>query len=117
MLFVNEDARGFYEADRNNFQPRVGFAYELNPVTVLRGGFAMYSIPFYVDAVNQTGFSRSTLLVPTLDAGLSFNAISRTHSPGVLEPVGSSPGPATSLGQGVSSVPVERRTARAADTQ
>ena len=28
--------------DKNNFQPRVGFAYQLNDVTVLRGGTGLY---------------------------------------------------------------------------
>ena len=87
LLFVDEDTRGFYEPDTNNFQPRMGFAYELDPKTVLRGGFALYSIPFYVDAVNQAGFSQSTLLVPTLDAGRPFNAnLANPFPSGVLEP-------------------------------
>jgi hypothetical protein len=110
LLFVNEGMRGFYEADTNNVQPRIGFAYELNSRTVLRGGFAIYSIPSYIDAVNQTGFSQSTLLVPTLDAGLTFNAHLATPFPGgVLAPPGASLGLATSLGQGVNVFPIERK--------
>jgi hypothetical protein len=112
LLFVNEGARGFYEADRNNVQPRIGFAYELNSRTVLRGGFAIYATPSYIDAVNQTGFSQSTLLVPTLDAGLTFNAnLANPFPGGVLEPPGASLGLATSLGQSVTVFPIERKTA------
>jgi len=31
-----------YESDRNNFAPRLGFAYSPNSDTVIRGGFGMY---------------------------------------------------------------------------
>jgi Carboxypeptidase regulatory-like domain len=112
LLFANEGARGFYEADRNNVQPRIGFAYELNARTVLRGGFAIYANPFYIDAVNQAGFSQSTLLVPTLDAGLTFTAnLANPFPGGVLEPQGASLGLATSLGQSVNVFPIERKNA------
>ncbi len=30
--------------DRNNFQPRFGFAYAMNSRTVLRGGFGLFNI-------------------------------------------------------------------------
>ncbi len=35
-------ARGLYQADRNNFAPRFGFAYSLNPKTVVRGGYGIF---------------------------------------------------------------------------
>ncbi len=38
--------RDWYQPDRNNFQPRVGFAYAFNDKTVLRGGFGIYTGPF-----------------------------------------------------------------------
>ena len=82
LLFVDENDRGFYEPDTNNFQPRIGVAYELDSKTVVRGGFALFSVPFYIDAVNQVGFSQSTLLVPTLDAGLTVNANLANPFPG-----------------------------------
>src|SRR6185312_9577823 len=37
--------------DKNNVQPRVGFAYSVNPRTVLRGGFGQY--------FGETGFSQA----------------------------------------------------------
>jgi hypothetical protein len=110
LLFASETNRGFYKPDKNNFQPRIGFAYELTPKTVLRGGFAIYSVPFYLDGVNQSGFSQSTNLVPTLDAGLTFNAdLANPFPGGVLEPLGASLGLATSLGQGIGFVPLQRK--------
>jgi Carboxypeptidase regulatory-like domain/TonB dependent receptor len=110
LLFADEKNRGFFEADKNNFQPRIGIAFELTPKTVLRGGFAIYSVPFYIDGVNQSGFSRSTQIVPTLDAGLTFNATLANPFPdGVADPLGASEGLYTLLGQGIGFVPLERR--------
>ena len=109
LLFANENNRGFYEADKNNFQPRLGFAYQINSKTVLRGGFAMYSIPFYIDGVQQPGFSQATQIVPTLNAGLTFIATLANPFPsGVLEPPGASQGLGTFLGRDISFVPLER---------
>src|SRR2546427_447955 len=48
---------------RVNFNPRVGFAYELTTKTVLRGGFGMYNAQFHPYGLNQlydeynTGFN------------------------------------------------------------
>jgi hypothetical protein len=36
--------RAVYNADRNNFAPRFGFAYTIDPKTVLRGGYG-FSTP------------------------------------------------------------------------
>jgi hypothetical protein len=38
--------RNWYAPDNNNFQPRVGFAWQITPATVLRGGFGIYHGPF-----------------------------------------------------------------------
>jgi hypothetical protein len=35
-------ARGLYNADRNNFAPRFGFAYSVNQKTVVRGGYGVF---------------------------------------------------------------------------
>jgi Carboxypeptidase regulatory-like domain/TonB dependent receptor len=110
LLFANEKNRGFYGADKNNFQPRIGLAFELTPKTVLRGGFAIYSVPFYLDGVNQSGFSQSTQIVPTLDGGLTFDATLANPFPdGVADPLGASQGLSTFLGQEIGFVPLERR--------
>ncbi len=38
-------ADGFYDADKNNFSPRLSAAYQLNDLTVLRGGFGLFYGP------------------------------------------------------------------------
>ena len=35
-------ARAVYAPDRNNFAPRFGFAYSMDPKTVIRGGYGMF---------------------------------------------------------------------------
>jgi len=97
--------RGLYEPDRNNFNPRVGLAYQLAATSVLRAGFGVFFTPLGSDRVNagQQGFSRRTTLVPSLDNGLSFRATLANPFPdGILEPLGASLGLRTFLGQSVS---------------
>jgi hypothetical protein len=115
LLFADKAHRGFWESDKNNFQPRIGFAYLLNDKTVVRGGFGVYTVPFVIDGVNQTGFSQSTSIVPTLNAGLTFAPACATcgnlfnpFPTGVVEPPGATLGVGTFLGRGISFVPLDR---------
>ncbi len=107
LLFagVGGAPRGLYEPDRNNFNPRLGVAYQLSPRTVLRAGFGIFFTPLGSDRVNagQQGFSRRTTLVPSLDNGLTFRATLADPFPdGILEPYGAALGLRTFLGQSVS---------------
>src|SRR5207247_276572 len=102
--------------DKNNFQPRIGATYQIRQKTVLRGGFGIYMAPFVIDAVQQTGYSQSTTIVPTLNNGLTFapacvtcSNLSNPFPTGVVEPPGASLGIATFLGRGITFTPVERR--------
>src|SRR6185503_6872467 len=43
LLFAGKDTgSGLYNTPKNGFLPRVGVAYQLNPKTVIRGGFGLY---------------------------------------------------------------------------
>jgi len=57
------------------WMPRVGFAYQLNDKTVLRGGWGMFyeSNNVLNEGLNQTGYSRGTSTTVTSDNGLNFN--------------------------------------------
>ncbi|MCI0338974.1 MAG: carboxypeptidase-like regulatory domain-containing protein [Acidobacteria bacterium] len=119
LLFADEENRGFWDTDKNNILPRIGFAYQLNPKTVLRGGFGIYVVPFVIDGVQQQGFSQSTGIVPTLNSGLTFAPACSTcgnlfnASPtGVLTPPGSSLGAGTFLGQSYTFVNTDRRNGK-----
>src|SRR5262249_13528941 len=57
LQFATDANRGFYNPDRNNFEPRGGFAFRINDRTVLRGGAGVYTIPFIIAGNFQPGFS------------------------------------------------------------
>jgi hypothetical protein len=74
LLFADAHQRAAFRADRNNIQPRLGLAYQINSSTVLRAGWGMFMSPFVLDGLNQNGFSRNTPLVASNDLGLTFAA-------------------------------------------
>ena len=106
ILFAGVDGqpRGLFDPDRNNFQPRVGFAYVLTDRTVVRGGFGVYHAP-----TNQRGdptsFVSNTSYVANDRDGrvgipeLSYNTFADPYPNGLLPATGSSLGLGTLLGQ------------------
>lgn len=111
LLFANDDNRSFWQNDKNNFQPRAGFAYKLTDKLVLRGGWGIFAVPFVMNYIsgfiNQTGFSQSTPLVGSTDNGLTFvGTLANPFPSGVLSPPGASLGLSTFLGQGINFLPV-----------
>ncbi len=104
LQFVGGGNRGTYNPDMNNFQPRVGFAYQANTKTVVRGGWAIYAVPalFDISGIYQPGFSQGTSIIPSVDTGLTVRATLANPFPdGVAEPPGNSFGPNTFLGRGI----------------
>ena len=100
LQFAGDGGRSFWSPDTNNWQPRVGAAYQISDKTVLRGGFGVYTSPFVIAGVRQSGFSQSTNIVPTLDNGLTFvGTLANPFPSGVQDPVGSSLGPNTFVGR------------------
>ena len=102
LQFASDSDRGTYNPDMNNFQPRIGFAYQANNKTVVRGGWAIYAVPalFDISGIYQPGFSQATSLVPSLDTGVTIRATLANPFPdGVAEPPGASLGPNTFLGR------------------
>src|SRR5207244_1144193 len=83
----------FWNTDKNNVQPRVGLAYKLNEMTVVRAGLGVYTVPFIISGNFQPGFSQTTTIVPSNDLGLTFNATLANPFPsGVVAPAGASRG-------------------------
>ncbi len=102
LMFMDDSHRGTYDFDANNFQPRVGFAYQLNDKTVVRGGWAIYAVPalFDISGIYQPGFSQGTSIVPSLDTGVTIRATLDNPWPdGVAVPPGAANGPNTFLGR------------------
>jgi hypothetical protein len=105
--FANEDNRNVWEADRSNFQPRIGASYSLNDKTVLRAGFGMFMAPFMIETPQQIGFAGTTPFVPSNNNGLTFVATLTNPFPqglaGVQPSFGSSLGLLTGIGADVAS--------------
>ena len=102
LMFASDSERNSTLSDINNFQPRAGFAYQLNSKTVVRGGWAIYAVPalFDISGIYQPGFSQATNIVPSPDAGLTIRATLANPFPdGVATPPGDSLGPNTFVGR------------------
>lgn len=96
-----------WDADTNNWQPRVGLTYKLGAKSVVRGGAGLFAAPFQIqgvpgfnNALNQIGYSRNTNVPVTTDNGLTFQGTLANPIPSgqLLEPVGSAQGLSTNLG-------------------
>jgi hypothetical protein len=118
LTFANDDDRAIWDADKSNWQPRVGAAYKLTNKTVLRAGFGIFMAPYQVESPNQTGFAGSTPLIPTNDNGRTFIAtLSNPFPSGLQNTFGASLGLLTRVGQDLGAsgdpiIPVERRNAK-----
>ena len=66
LTFVSASNRFPFPQNFNNYQPRVGAAFQLSPNTVLRGGFGIIYFNTLESPLGQ-GFSASTNYVATLD--------------------------------------------------
>jgi len=96
---VNGSPREFNTSSNRNFQPRFGFAYQLKPRTVLRGGYGIMFVPTTQASYPAIGFSSTTAMVTSTDGGRTpANTISNPFPNGLIRPTGSSLGALTGVG-------------------
>lgn len=103
QLFNGVDGvmRGVYNTMYREYQPRFGFAYQIGPHTVVRGGIGRFTQASFITG-GQNGFSRTTSFVSTQDNYLTpYDTLDNPFRGGILNPTGSSLGPLTNLGQGI----------------
>ncbi len=104
--------RAAFDADRNNWQPRLGLAYQAGRSTVLRGGYGIYYMA-QAEMGGSTGFSISTPFVATTGGGaagyIPANTLSNPFPDGVRTPPGASQGLLTQAGQSLTFNRPERR--------
>lgn len=119
--FADENNRSVWNADKTNWEPRVGVAYQLNDRTVLRGGFGIFMAPFQIETPLQVGFAGNTTNPITLNNGATYLYNLTNPFPGgsasLLPTQGNSLGLLTGLGSAVGAndapiIPVERRNAK-----
>lgn len=100
--FAGDNNRAAWDTDKRGIEPRFGASFQLNPKTVIRGGFGIFMAPYQIETPRQVGFSNSTAFVPSTDNGLTFRATLTNPFPNgpaeVQPPPGSSQGLLTNLG-------------------
>jgi hypothetical protein len=98
---VNGNSRRQFDPDYLNFDPRFGFAWQVAPQTVIRGGYGVFHAPSYRAAgatIGNYGFSSTTTYTGSPN-GLTPTTYIDNPFPNGLNPiVGSSLGLATGLG-------------------
>ena len=96
---VGGNPRGIFNSSFGNFGPRLGVAYQLDAHTVLRGGYALVYGQTFNDPGNAPGFTQTTNMVTSIQAGVPANILDNPFPTGILQPAGSSLGLLTALGQ------------------
>ncbi|MCU0250938.1 MAG: TonB-dependent receptor [Vicinamibacterales bacterium] len=107
LKFVGVDDDQLYTTPKNSFLPRVGFAYQVTPGTVVRGGMGLFAgfLGERRGDVITTGYSQTTTIPTTFNANgapIPIGWENALLSTPILEPVGNAQGRQTALGQGIS---------------
>ena len=92
--------RGVTDQDFKMWAPRLGFAYQAHAHLVARGGYGITYIPIKGTGIpNYTGFSPITVMVTSLDGGLTpKDTVSDPFPNGITLPTGAKLGAASGLG-------------------
>lgn len=100
---VNGVGRRTQIADRNNWDPRIGLAWQIDTSTVLRGGFGIFHHPLVPNTDTAQGFDRrTTSLVAEANGVTPLYNLNDPFPQGLQQPTGSSLGLNTLLGQSIS---------------
>ncbi len=97
---VNGQPRNAYNIDWGNLAPRVGFAYEINNKTVIRGGWG-WMFAYGIEAGTRDGFSIGTPYTDSLNGGVTPTDYFQSGTPfpyGANQPLGATPGLLTAIG-------------------
>jgi hypothetical protein len=107
IKFVDDENRSPFDADMNNWQPRVGFAYAADQKTSIRGGYGLFYTLSRATVFGRpgTGFTIDSPAVWTLDSNATLSArLANPFPNGVLLPPGRSQGDDTLLGFGAGTI-------------
>ncbi|MEZ5352079.1 MAG: carboxypeptidase regulatory-like domain-containing protein [Bryobacteraceae bacterium] len=87
--------------DMNNFQPRVGAAYQISEKLIMRGGYGLYYLNPSNAYLQFAGFTTNTPIVDSLDGGRTpiANLYTNPFPSGIATPPGASQGALTFAGR------------------
>lgn len=107
VKFVDDKNRSPFDADRNNWQPRIGFAYALNSKTAIRSGYGLFYTLSRATVFGRpgTGFTINSPSIWSLDSNATLNSqLANPFPNGVQLPPGRSQGDNTLLGFGTGTI-------------
>ncbi|MBV9305585.1 MAG: TonB-dependent receptor [Acidobacteriaceae bacterium] len=105
LVYLNGNSRSLYDTGYLNFAPRVSIAYAPTSKLVVRSGFGTFYVSNYpLWSLPTQGFSQFTPYVGTVNGLTPVNTLSNPYPNGLIQPIGSSLGALTNVGQSVSAV-------------
>lgn len=111
LQFASSGQRGLFNTNYKNFAPRIGFAYQLLPKLVMRGGYGVFYPPTFRGLGPAPGFSSDTPYVSSNDGGLTpADTLSTAFSGGLIPVVGSALDGLTNVGFDTNAVSRIRKT-------
>jgi len=80
---------GNQQATANNFGPRAGFAYQITPKTVLRGGYGIFFLPRNLQGNGDGAVEafRTTTMLASIDGLTATNKLNNPYPTGILPPL------------------------------
>jgi hypothetical protein len=100
--------------NHDKFGPRVGFAWSLNPKTIVRGGYGLFWAPLSFSLQSTFGYTATTSYVYSNDGGATpANSLANPFPSGILQPAGNSLGGLAGVGgQNISAYDASSRSTR-----
>jgi hypothetical protein len=120
LMYSGVDGYPTHQSDpsKSKFSPRVGFAWSVDPRTVVRGGYGLFWAPYQYafpteDNLGARGFTQVTDYVASTDGGLTPCATCSIVNPfpnGISQPSGSANGILTGAGGSINFVDQFRKS-------
>jgi hypothetical protein len=99
IVFSTPGNRDLYHFNYDDLAPRIGFAYNVAPKLVLRGGWGLYYSRNYYGGGPSPGYSQQTNWISSVDGITIAQPLAQAFSSGVLPVTGNALGGLTNVGQ------------------
>lgn len=111
LQYASSGKRGLFNTNYRSFAPRFGFAYQIMPKLVMRGGYGIFYPPTYRGTGPAPGFTSVTPYVASDNTGFKpVGALSGAFPGGLVPITGNSQGGLTDVGFNVGAVSRSRKT-------